>query len=125
MNIQEYKRGENAQLTLHFNSCEWECRCGCDRVLIDLDHVRKLEKERVTYDKPIHIVSGYRCPAHNKAVGGAEKSQHLIGTATDVIIRGVSPVNLYDRWDYLGTFNGIGKYNSFTHVDSREGTARW
>jgi uncharacterized protein YcbK (DUF882 family) len=36
-----------------------------------------LEEIRTHFDRPIHILSGYRCPAHNKAVGGAPDSQHM------------------------------------------------
>lgn len=34
-------------------------------------------------DKPILISSGYRSPALNKAVGGQQSSQHLLGQAVD------------------------------------------
>lgn len=33
---------------------------------------------------PIHINSGYRCPALNKAVGGVPNSQHIAGQAADI-----------------------------------------
>lgn len=33
--------------------------------------------------KPIRISSGYRCPALNKAVGGARNSHHVDGIAAD------------------------------------------
>lgn len=36
----------------------------------------------------ILIGSGYRCPALNKAVGGASTSQHLTGQAVDIFING-------------------------------------
>jgi len=31
--------------------------------------------------KSISINSGYRSPSHNKKIGGAKASQHLLGTA--------------------------------------------
>lgn len=34
---------------------------------------------------PIRITSGYRCPALNTAIGGAENSQHIRGQAADII----------------------------------------
>lgn len=43
-----------------------------------LDPVREL------YGGPIIVNSGYRCPALNKAIGGAAASQHLKGEAADI-----------------------------------------
>lgn len=34
---------------------------------------------------PLHVVSGYRCPELNVAVGGKPKSQHIQGLAADVV----------------------------------------
>lgn len=34
-------------------------------------------------NNPIHVDSGYRCPALNKAVGGASNSAHMQGYAVD------------------------------------------
>lgn len=36
------------------------------------------------YGDDIHVNSAYRCPWHNKAVGGAANSQHLKGQAADI-----------------------------------------
>lgn len=44
-----------------------------------------LEDIRDLLDQPMHINSGYRCPALNKAVGGAPNSQHMTGNAADFI----------------------------------------
>ncbi|EFB70384.1 hypothetical protein PROVRUST_08483, partial [Providencia rustigianii DSM 4541] len=41
--------------------------------------------------KPVYVVSGRRCAKHNKAVGGAEHSQHLLGTAGDIKVKDVTP----------------------------------
>ena len=35
--------------------------------------------------KPIHVSSGYRCAALNRAVGGAGKSAHMDGLAADIL----------------------------------------
>src|SRR4030042_5039456 len=42
------------------------------------------EEIREAWEKPIIIHSGYRCPEHNKAVGGEDLSAHLWGLALDV-----------------------------------------
>ncbi len=34
---------------------------------------------------PLHITSGYRCPALNRAVGGSRRSRHMLGLAADFV----------------------------------------
>ena len=43
-----------------------------------------LQPLRDAWGKPLHINSGYRCPALNEAVGGVPTSAHLYGQAADV-----------------------------------------
>jgi len=43
-----------------------------------------LQPLRDAWGKPMHVNSGYRCPALNEAVGGTPKSQHPKGEAADV-----------------------------------------
>lgn len=43
-----------------------------------------LDPLREAYGEPIIVSSGYRCPALNKAVGGATSSQHTLGQAADI-----------------------------------------
>ena len=43
-----------------------------------------LDPLRMSYGKPIHISSGYRCPTLNKAIGGVVNSQHMKGEAADL-----------------------------------------
>lgn len=44
-----------------------------------------LEDVRALLGHPMHIDSGYRCPALNAAVGGAKASAHMDGYAADFI----------------------------------------
>src|SRR3569833_46377 len=46
--------------------------------------------------KPIFISSGFRCPALNKAVGGAPNSDHQLGQAADITCAGFGSVR--DIW---------------------------
>ena len=88
------------------------------------DLLTKLEQLRYRLGgKAILINSGYRSPAHNKRVGGASQSQHLYGKAVDIVVRGGKPSVVYREADKL--FNGVGKYNTFTHVDTRSWKARF
>ena len=45
-----------------------------------------LDPLRERYGKPIHVNSGYRCPALNKAVNGSKTSHHLSGLAADITV---------------------------------------
>lgn len=43
-----------------------------------------LQQARDDYGKPIHVNSGFRCPALNAKVGGKKNSYHLKGMAADL-----------------------------------------
>ncbi len=49
-----------------------------------------LETVRARYNKPIHVNSGYRCPALNTKVHGSATSQHMTGDAVDFEIAGIA-----------------------------------
>ncbi len=69
--------------------------------------------------------SAYRTPEHNKRVGGSPKSQHLTGKAIDIpLLKGYTIEEMAGIAEELG-FTGIGLYQNFIHVDTREGKARW
>lgn len=116
------------QLSTHFGADEFRCRCGCGQLIIDTRLVGALETLRVTLNRPIRVNSGYRCPAHNEAVGGSPKSQHVEGTAADIVITGYAPDVVARYASAIPAFRngGIGIYDTFTHLDVREnGPARW
>ena len=75
----------------------------------------------------LKVTSGYRSPAYNKSVGGATGSQHLLGNAADVLIKGIGRRQLINAVESYPDFKngGIGKYNSFIHMDVRNYVARW
>lgn len=103
-------------LSPHFSRWEFACR-HCGRLELDFRLVDRLERLRSIRQKPIKIVSGYRCPAHNAAVGGARNSYHIRGQAVD-IMRGVAT-----RAEGIAAgFTGIGfKGNDAVHLDIRGG----
>lgn len=71
-------------LSAHFSRSEFRCHhCGH---LVGPDHalIASLERLRALVGRPVRIVSGTRCRAHNAAVGGARSSRHLVGDAADI-----------------------------------------
>lgn len=43
-----------------------------------------LDPLREAWGAPIQVTSGYRCPELNRAVGGSNTSQHVLGEAVDI-----------------------------------------
>lgn len=130
MTIQTYskKASGNVQVSDHFLVREFASRDGADEVLIDDKLIRLLEFVRDYFGQPVTITSAYRSPAHNKKVGGSSNSQHVKGTAADIIVRDVDPLQVAEAAEYfLGNRGGVGYYpiSKFTHVDVREKASRW
>ena len=114
----------NRKLSANFTVKEFACKDGNVAVLVDDNLVNGLQKIRDHFGKPIHINSAYRTAAHNKAVGGSPNSQHLQGKAADIVIAGVSPLAVAQYAEHIG-MGGIGLYDGFTHVDSRDNKSKW
>jgi zinc D-Ala-D-Ala carboxypeptidase len=103
-------------LSAHFNRSEFRCH-HCGVVEVDQLLVARLELLRARVGKPLTIVSGYRCPEHNRAVGGAPHSQHLSGRAVDPVA-GYCDVPTAEK---VG-FRGIGvRAGKVVHLDVRAG----
>lgn len=133
------------KLSPHFSLHEWHCH-GDDtpypaewietrlqRLVPLLEAIRTLCGDRM-----ITITSGYRTPAYNRQVGGARNSQHVLGRAADIVVKGLSARQVQQRIlaartsglsdtplcaedeDLAALLGGLGCYRSFTHVDVRE-----
>lgn len=115
----------------NFEPDEFRCKC-CGS--IGTEHIARhlawtLQRIRNVVG-PLKINSAYRCPKHNKNVGGAKNSQHTKNTAADLVAVEVSPIQLQET--VLGMMEhdsipngGLGRYNTFTHYDIRLTPARW
>ena len=114
------------KVSAHFKVNEFACTDGSDAVFVSPELVKVLQKIRVKFGKPVHINSGYRTATKNKAVGGAQYSQHLYGMAADIHIDGVTPKEIAAYAEtLLKNTGGIGIYDSFVHVDVRNVKSRW
>ena len=124
--IYSLERDGEKLLSPHFRVREFACRDGADTVKVDTALVELLERIRAAAGGAVTVNSGYRTSAYNAKVGGARYSQHLRGTAADIVVAGASPLLVGQMAEhYLGGRGGIGVYQTFTHVDTRTGRARW
>lgn len=113
-------------LSKNFSRSEFRCKCGiCSFDTVDAVLIKYLEAIRRHFKSPVTITSGCRCQAHNIAIGGMPNSQHKVGRAADIVVRGVSPQAVADYAEILNC-GGVGLYDDFTHIDSRtKSGARW
>ena len=123
------------KITEHFDVTEFDCHDGTQypkekNAWVLLPLCISLERIRLEIGRPIYIMSGYRTPEHNRAVGGAEFSRHMDGDAADLVVHGISPLQLYHTIskmmadDEIKT-GGLGLYIWGCHYDQRGYPARW
>ena len=131
MGYKTCKKGVAVKLSAHFNSTEFDCHGSgcCSQTLINEQLIEYLEKIREHFGKPITITSAYRCPTHNRNVGGATGSRHSKGDAADIVVSGVAPREVAKYAESIGVL-GIGLYETsadgfFTHIDTRDYKSFW
>ncbi len=111
--VREYIRTRGIR---YFNADEFKCK-HCGEILIESSLIDILEELREHLGKPIKITSAYRCPIHNKRVGGVRNSSHVKGLAVDI-----RATNSRDRHKIISFLvskgvNRIGIADSFIHFD--------
>ena len=126
-----YKKGQKTKLSENFNSSEFDCHGSgcCSETIINPKLVEYVQQIRDHFGKSITVTSGYRCPTHNKRVGGATGSRHSKGDAADIVVSGVAPREVAKYAESIG-IKGIGLYETsadghFTHVDTRDVKSFW
>jgi uncharacterized protein YcbK (DUF882 family) len=124
-------------VTPHFSWSELSCRCGCDAPpkVRDraLELAQQLEIIRAEVRGPVQLISGYRCEARNRKVGGAPNSRHLWGDAADIQVQGFGGRDLRELAERLikqGKLRdgGLGTYANkplTLHYDLRGVPGRW
>ncbi len=133
MSILTYKFDDQTQLSPHFNAREFRCSCGkSHETLLASELVDKLEALYAALNcSKIIVTSGYRCPEHDKAVGGTSSGQHTKGTAADVCCYGQDGQPISSKMvcckaqdlDFTGIANITSNYQ-YTHLDVRT-SAKW
>lgn len=77
-------------------------------------------------DRPLIVVSGFRTPQSNEAVGGSKNSYHMLGRALDISCPpGLKEKMIEAAESFFGESGGIGIYSAFIHIDDRKEKARW
>ena len=131
--VRTYKYDDDSYVSEHFRARDFRCKCSSPHDFLLADElVEQLERLRTALNcTSIHVSSGYRCAAHDKAVGGKGTGKHTQGRAADVICYGqdgkpISSKRVCCAAQDLG-FKGIANitaaYTS-THLDMRA-TGRW
>jgi uncharacterized protein YcbK (DUF882 family) len=114
------------KLTKNFTLKEFECKGNCDMPKDVLHNIQKVANQlQVIRDKvgvPIKVNSAYRCLEYNRSIGSKDTSQHVLGKAVDIVIKGYTPNEVADLIEELISDGdilqgGLGKYNTFTHYD--------
>ena len=122
------------KLTKNFNLSEFQSKDGSSFPVEVVKNLKKLAENlqviRDTIGVPLSITSGYRSPAHNKRVGGAVYSQHLLGKASDLTCKSLTPKQLRDIIKQLmdeGKISkgGLKSYAGFVHYDIRGNYVTW
>lgn len=75
----------------HFSLEELTCRCGCGLVAMDNAFMARLVRIRKKAGVPMPVSSGFRCIAHDQAVGTSSEpggGPHTLGRAVDILIAG-------------------------------------
>tara|TARA_R110000787_G_scaffold140511_1_gene254059 strand:+ start:443 stop:823 length:381 start_codon:yes stop_codon:yes gene_type:complete len=121
-------------MTKNFSKEEFDCNDGSE-MPINIYHnmvkvANQLQALRDYIGKPIQVNSAYRSEEYNASIGGVKNSQHIMGRAADIVIKGMTPIEvskvieeLIDKGNILQ--GGIGIYSSFVHYDIRGNKARW
>ena len=101
----------------YFEDSELSCPC-CGKFKIEPEFADRLDAARNMAGIPFHVNSGFRCKAHNKAVGGSPTSSHMLGLAADIQAK----TDLYRFRIIEGAIRSgirrIGVYKTFVHLDT-------
>lgn len=105
---------------MYLNPKEFACQC-CGKHPIDALFLAQLEKAREIAGVPFVITSGYRCPAHNKAIGSTSEN-HPSGKAADIQATDGPTRGKILKGLYRAGFQrvGISFEKGFVHADTMD-----
>ena len=71
------------RISEHFTAGELACK-HCGRIYVVPTLLEMMEQLRKIVGVPLDPNSGYRCPVHNRNIGGSTRSRHCLGMAVDI-----------------------------------------
>lgn len=83
--LQEFTKSRTAEKHQLYNVPREEAEIANLRALA----VEVLEPVRALFSSYVIVTSGFRCVTLNRLIGGSVNSQHLLGEAADIVVRGV------------------------------------
>ena len=107
-------------ISKNFNRSEFACKCGCGFDTVDTALIIVMQSIRDRFGA-LAVSSGCRCASHNKSVGGAAKSQHLLGRAADIRPLSATAKEVADWVKSNFPKVSCGEYSTFVHIDTRTG----
>ena len=116
------KEVESEMKWKHFDKSEFFCKCGRkhDQQLVSDRLVCMLDLAREKAGVPFVINSGYRCPEHNKEIGGVKNSAHTKGLAADILTGGSERRYVIVKALIEVGFRRLGFGRGFVHADIDE-----
>lgn len=118
-------KSTNTRLCKGLKSSEIACKCSnesCRMTMYCSDMIKAYEGFRELVGVPLIINSGYRCPQHNKAVGGTPMSRHQTGEAIDISLQTLDHLSREDI-EFAAVHSGfkfVKFYKTFVHMDVRK-----
>ena len=124
-------------MTKNFSKEEFDCNDGSEMNIAIYHNMVKVANQlqilRNYIGKPITINSGYRSEEYNASIkGSSKKSQHVMGRAADIVVKGMSPLAVHttielliEKGDMLQGGLGLYEKKGFVHYDIRGTKARW
>jgi hypothetical protein len=155
--VEVTRANENTLVSPHFRLKQFLCKQAGgypkyvvlnEQLLQKLEHLLELANAAGYQASTFHVMSGFRTPAYNRALGNVPFSRHTWGAAADIFIDEnrdgrMDDLNgdgrtdagdaaaLYALFERSGQVPGMGKYPAteahgpFVHVDVRGRRARW
>ena len=109
----------------NFTKDEFTCKCDCGVTNMDRYFLTCLQSLRNSYNRPMVITSGYRCPDYNDRMSTTGRDgPHTTGMAADIYVTGEDAydllVDVFERTWFTGIgVHQRGRWNQrFIHLDT-------